>query len=145
VKLLLLVLTMTISVSAETVARGVLDAWLTAFNSGDRDTMLAYLQRYAPQRVKNLDDDMGFRQQTGGFTLVRVAKDSDTEIEALVKERQGETFARMRLEVEGDPPRVKGMGLRVVDTPEEARPAAADDARSDQAGDRARGRPGGCR
>jgi CubicO group peptidase (beta-lactamase class C family) len=128
VKLILLLLTLTLTASAETTARKVLETWLDAFNSGDRAKVLAFLERYVPQRVKNIDDELAFRKQTGGFTLLRIIKDSESEIEALVKERGGDTFAQLRLAIDGDPPRVKGIGLRAIDTPEEFRTPASSDA-----------------
>ena len=42
-------------------------AWLEAFNRGDRDAYLAFLQKNMPDRVKMIDAEMGFRNGTGGF------------------------------------------------------------------------------
>ena len=120
---LALLLTMALAASAQTPARKVLDAWFDAFNSGDRAKLLSALQQYAPQRVSHIDEELDFRKQTGGFSLVRVEEEAaGNEIEAVVKERSGDNFARLRLVVEGEPPRVKNLGLRVIEPPDEARP-----------------------
>ncbi len=125
---LALLLIMALATSAQTPARKVLDAWFDAFNSGDRAKLLSALQQYAPERVSHIDEELDFRKQTGGFSLVRVEKDAANEIEAIVKERSGDNYARLRLVVEGEPPRVKDLGLRVIEPPDEARPAALDEA-----------------
>jgi D-alanyl-D-alanine carboxypeptidase len=124
---LLLILT-TFIASAETAARKVFDVWLEAFNSGNRAKVLAYMERYAPDTVKHIDFELQLREQTGGFTLVRVVRESETELEALVRERGGDQFAQLRLAVQGDPPRVRALGVQPVDAPEDARTAADDDA-----------------
>ena len=42
-------------------------ARLAAFNSGDRTTLQQYLQKNRPSSLAHLDDELAFRQQTGGF------------------------------------------------------------------------------
>src|SRR3954463_9218022 len=97
---LALLLIMALATSAQTPARKVLDAWFDAFNSGDRAKLLSALQQYAPERVSHIDEELDFRKQTGGFSLVRVEMDAASEIEAIVKERSGDNYARLRLVVE---------------------------------------------
>ena len=48
---------------------------LAAFNSGDKDTMKNYLQVNFPDRLNKLDDDIRFREATGGFDFKK-AEDS---------------------------------------------------------------------
>jgi D-alanyl-D-alanine carboxypeptidase len=96
----------------------VLQQWLDAFNSGDRTKLSAYLQKYEPQRLDRLDDSLGFRERTGGFTVIRVEKSEPLSLVAIVKERDGSNYARLELELsQGDPPIVKSLGIHIVPRP----------------------------
>jgi hypothetical protein len=55
-----------------------LSNWLTAFNSGDRATFLAFLQKNYPARAGDIDGEMGFREATGGFDLKQAGDCADT-------------------------------------------------------------------
>ena len=54
---------------SDTPAGNTLRAWLESFNSGDRGQIQAYVAKYEP--AKSVDDEMGFRNQTGGFAQYR--------------------------------------------------------------------------
>ena len=56
----------------DTPAGRTLQAWLDAFNSGDRGRLEAYFKKYDPE--KSVDSELNFRNQTGGFELVRIAQ-----------------------------------------------------------------------
>ena len=45
---------------------------LAAFNTGDKDTMRKYLEVNFPGRLNKLDEDLRFREGTGGFDLRKV-------------------------------------------------------------------------
>lgn len=92
--------------------------WLEAFNSGDRGKMSSYLSKYEPQETSRIDRMMGFREQTGGFTLVRVEKNEPLHLEALLKEREGSHYARLTMETGGEPITVKHLGIDMVPKPE---------------------------
>lgn len=97
----------------ETPAGHTLKAWLTAFNSGDRAQLDAYLHKYDPG--KSLDNEMQFRGMTGGFGLLQIMKSEPLHIEFLVKERRGDTKAIGKLDVkEGDPAVVADFGLNAL-------------------------------
>ncbi len=101
-----------------TPAGTVLSAWLDAFNSGDRARLASYLAKYEPDHKSAVDQLMNFRDQTGGFTLLRIEKSEPLHLEALVKEREGSNFALLTLDVTGaQSPIVKGLRLRVVPRP----------------------------
>jgi hypothetical protein len=101
-----------------TPAGNVLTAWLEAFNSGDRARFKSYLAKYEPDHQSAVDGLMDFRDQTGGFTLIRIEKSEPLHLEALVKEREGSNFSRLTLDVtSASSPVVKGMELRVVPRP----------------------------
>ena len=107
-----------------TPAGTVLTVWLEAFNSGDRARLTNYLEKYEPERKAALDHLLNFREQTGGFTLIRIEKSEPLHLEALVKERESSHYALLTLDVSStDPPRVKGLGLHVVRPPDQ--PAVA--------------------
>lgn len=61
--------------------------WLDAFNSGDSARLGAYYRRYGVQR--SLDMQMARRQQTGGYDLVSIERATPTQIDFLVRERNG--------------------------------------------------------
>jgi retinol-binding protein 3 len=97
----------------DTPAGHTLSAWLEAFNSGDRNLLAAYFQKYEPS--KSVDDEMGFRDMTGGFDVLEIVKSEKLHLEVLVKERQSETRAIANLEVkDGDPAQVVGLGLSAI-------------------------------
>src|SRR3982750_508464 len=92
----------------ETHAGKALRSWLEAFNSGDRTKLAGYLEKYEPNRKDRLDSLLGFREQTGGFKVIRIEKSEPLHIEALVKERDGSNFAQFKMDVnDTDPPPVK--------------------------------------
>ena len=74
----------------ETPAGRTLKAWFEAFNSGDRARLEAYIQKFDPSRP--IDNQMNFRNQTGGFDLVSIDKSERTHIES----REGESRLRHR-------------------------------------------------
>lgn len=95
-------------------------AWLAAFNSGDRATLQQFLEKNRPSGLEHLDDELEFRQRTGGFELKKTESSTATSYSALVKERGSEQFARIQLEVEAEPPhRISKLELRAIPTPDE--------------------------
>jgi len=88
-------------------------AWLDAFNSGDRALMEAYYRKYEPN--KSVEDEMRFRDMTGGFVLLEVVKSERLLLEFLVKERASETKGIGKLEVkEGEPAEVTSFELSAI-------------------------------
>lgn len=97
----------------DTPAGHTLQAWLDAFNSGDRARIQAYLKRYEPD--KPLEPTVGFREQTGGFELLGIDKSEPRHIEFRVKEKAGPTNAVGKLDVkDGDPAMVVTFSLRAI-------------------------------
>src|SRR5260370_11130936 len=88
-------------------------AWLEAFNSGDRASLDAYLQKYDPG--KPLDREMQFRGMTGGFDLLQIVKSEPLHLEFLVKGRSDGITAFGKLEAKaGDPAQVANFALRAI-------------------------------
>jgi len=90
-----------------------LQAWLDAFNSGDRGRLETYLKKYEPE--KSVDSEFGFRNQTGGFELVRITSSDRLRIEFQVKEKAGPTNAVGKIDVkDADPAVVASFRLRAI-------------------------------
>lgn len=90
-----------------------LQAWLDAFNSGDRGRLQSYLAKYEPD--KPLDNQVNFRNQTGGFELLSIDKADRLHMEFLVKEKAGPTNAMGKIEVkDADPATVVAFSLRAI-------------------------------
>jgi D-alanyl-D-alanine carboxypeptidase len=125
-KLLLLLLALSVAGFAQvqlpdTPAGRQMDAWLQAFDGGDRAAFLAFLEKNYPSWAKNIDRDMDFRKMTGGFDLRKVEDASTpTKVVALAQERDSDQFARMTVEVAAvDPYAITQIGIRAIPRPAE--------------------------
>jgi len=97
----------------DTPAGHALQAWLDAFNSGDRGRIQEYLAKYEP--AKALEPTMSFRQQTGGFELLGIEKSDRWHVDFRVKEQLGPTTALGKIEVkDADPPQITSFSLRAI-------------------------------
>jgi CubicO group peptidase (beta-lactamase class C family) len=107
----------------DTPAGRVCAAWLQAFNSGDRDTYRAFLEKYSPARLDRLDSAMDFRSRTGGLELKKVESSSPTEVVAIVEERGTEQFVRVTFAVDAAESHHMGrVELNAIPTPAEFAP-----------------------
>ena len=101
---------------AEQQAKG----WLAAFNSGDKETLKAFLEKYRPEGLEHLDGLLSFRAMTGGFELKKVEESTPTSFTALVKEKGSDQFGRMVVEVEAaEPHKISKLELRAIPRPAE--------------------------
>jgi hypothetical protein len=97
----------------DTPAGRTFKAWLEAFNSGDRALLDAYYKKYEPG--KSAENEMRFRDMTGGFELLKIMKSEPLHLEFVVKERHSDTKAIGKLDVkEGEPAEVADFGLRAI-------------------------------
>jgi len=97
----------------DTPAGHTFEAWLEAFNSGDRALMEAYYRVYDPS--KSVETEKRFRDMTGGFDVQKVVKSERLHLEFLVKERRSDTQAIGKLDVkDGQPALVTSFGLRAI-------------------------------
>ena len=95
-------------------------AWLDAFNSGDRLRYATFLDDNFPSRARFLDDEMAFREDTGGFDLRKVEAVSATKASGLVQERSSDQFAHFELIVTGAAPyAIVSLDLRAIPRPAE--------------------------
>jgi retinol-binding protein 3 len=97
----------------DTPAGHVLEAWLDAFNSGDRTKIETYHQVFDPKLDVNVF--MDFRGTTGGFDLLSIDASDASSIKFRVKEKSSPTVGTgvMRLE-DSRPPTVKAFSLLAI-------------------------------
>jgi D-alanyl-D-alanine carboxypeptidase len=108
----------------EPAARKQFEAWLAAFNSGNRETLVEYLEKNSPERAKDVDHILGFREMTGGFEFKKAETSTATEFKGLVKEKDSDQFAEVTFEVlEAEPHLVKNIELQACPTPAEFKTA----------------------
>jgi hypothetical protein len=97
----------------DTPAGHTLQAWLDAFNSGDRAKVEAYVKTV--DKSESVDGMLSFRGQTGGFELLSIESSEPLHIRFRVKEKGGPTTALGNLLVkDGQPPTVGTFGLRAL-------------------------------
>jgi len=93
-------------------------AWLAAFNSGDRARYRQFLENNFPTRVSTLNQDMNFRDRTGGFELRKLEQGTATQVSGLVQERDSDQFARFTMEVEsGEPHHIASLAVMAIPRP----------------------------
>jgi retinol-binding protein 3 len=93
----------------DTPARRQLAAWLEAFNSGDRQALIAYHERHFPYQVasrdvSSIEREHGLSLGTGGFHVRRFEKSESDRVEVLLQERNRPQYARAYLQVSAEPP-----------------------------------------
>ena len=97
-----------------------LSAWMTAFNSGEKDQLEKFRSHFAKPEEHKVEGMIALRQQTGGFDLKKIEESSATKLTGLVQERDSDQIARVTIEVENAPPyRVTHLGLRAIERPAE--------------------------
>jgi D-alanyl-D-alanine carboxypeptidase len=117
-----------VQLPTDTPSGTVCAAWLQAFNSGDRDTYRAFLEKYSPARLDRLDSAMEFRSRTGGLDLKKVESSSATEVVAIVEERGTEQFVRMTFVVDAaEPHNMSRVELNAIPPPAEFAPKQLSD------------------
>jgi D-alanyl-D-alanine carboxypeptidase len=109
----------------DTPAGQALIGWLQAFDSGDRATFLAFLKSRYPSGVKRLDEDLQFRQMTGGFVVRAIVTSAPAQLVATVEDLRNEQFATMTVVTQSTAPYViDRISLRAIATPAEFAPPA---------------------
>ena len=99
-------------------------AWLAVFNGGERAAVQVFLRKNYPDRSNQVDDELQFREITGGFEFKKTEESLPTRYVALLKERDSDTFARLTLEVKvGAPHTIKSLQVLRIATPAEFRVA----------------------
>lgn len=119
----------------DTAAGRQLAAWLQAFNSGDRQALIAYHERHFPYEVasrdvKGIEREHGLSRGTGGFEPRRFEESESHRLVVLLEERNRPQHARVTLEVAPEPPHaVTRFLIGPVPTPRELLSPAEQEAR----------------
>jgi len=123
--ILALTLVLALGATTDTPAARQLASWLTAFNSADQATMVAYHNRHFPyaaasRDLADIERELGLSRATGGFDLRKTEQLTPTTLTAYLKERLRLQFARVSLEVDTKPPhRVRRFEIGPIPTPVE--------------------------
>ncbi len=122
----------------KSAAEQVFTDWLAAFNGGDLAALQAFRDKYPMAKdapaFPPLDTELPFREQTGGFVLVKAEESTATTYSAIVKERGSDQHARAVVEVEAAPPHLlKRLDLRAIPTPDGLGPQRMNEAEALQA------------
>lgn len=100
----------------ETPAGTVFTSWLAAFNSAEPARMQSFEETYGG--TTPLAQTLDFREQTGGFTLLRIEKSEPYSLIALVQEKGSDTVARFELSVSSEePPQIVNSTLQITPRP----------------------------
>ncbi|WP_224249371.1 serine hydrolase domain-containing protein [Hyalangium gracile] len=76
-----------------------LEQWLAAFNDERASTYPDFVRAHIPTLVPYLDDDLGLREATGGFTLLRREQTAPGQITAWVRDRNWDRFSKVMLSI----------------------------------------------
>lgn len=80
----------------DTPAGKVFGAWLAAFNSGDAAKVSAFRESHWPD-APPAENTLGFRERTGGFTLLRIETSEPRTLVALPQEKSSAAGAGAKL------------------------------------------------
>jgi len=102
-----------------TPAGKVLAGYLEALNSGTKDKLEAFIKAHRPDRPNALDIMLDLRWNIGGLDLYSIESSSALNIQAVVREREGNgNYNRMSVTVsDGDPPVITKITLIVIPPP----------------------------
>lgn len=131
---ILLLVTFAVAQNLDTPPARLLNAWLESFNSGDLARHTKFLTEHESSTDREAPPEqaarraMQFRDSVGGgFDLYKVESSSDTEVKALVKERNGFGWAEITIRVEpAKPDIIAAISIEQAHMPAEAKPARED-------------------
>ncbi len=96
----------------DSAAERLFRLWLEAFNSGDRARIGEFLKAHHPKGLERLENLLDFRERTGGFELKKIESSTAVRLTGIVKERDGDNYARF--ELDADPQRPDTIGKLVI-------------------------------
>jgi D-alanyl-D-alanine carboxypeptidase len=104
----------------ESPAAEQLHGWLTAFNTGNRATLVQFLEKSRPSSASKVDEEIEFRERTGGFEFKKMEESTATKATAILKEHGSDQFARIIVEVDATPAHsITKFGLEAIPAPAE--------------------------
>src|SRR5260370_12751157 len=99
----------------DTPAGHTLQAWLDAFNSGDRARIQGYYAKYEPTKSVSVGQIAAWRDRVGGYDVLGVDKSDRLHIEFRAKEKDGPIVVVGKLEVrDGNPATVVSFPIRAI-------------------------------
>jgi CubicO group peptidase (beta-lactamase class C family) len=104
----------------DTPAARQLQAWLAAFNSGDRATIQAFVNKVMPPGTSAdfIEQTIQMRNEFGGFDFQKVEESTDVRLAALAQARVGGQSVRIIVEVEeAEPHRIASILLEPASQP----------------------------
>src|SRR5690606_21758870 len=99
----------------DTPAAAVAREWIDAVNSGDRERLEAFKERY--RRKAPVEGLLELRANTGGFDIVRVEHSAPATIRLLIGEREGDGIARLEATIEPGQPESLKLGVELIERP----------------------------
>ena len=106
-----------------TPAGTALNAWLQAFNSGDKTAVRDFMQRWEPARLKYIDGVLQFRAMSGGFDLRAIESSTPTKLVAVLEDRNGEQYARATMTLTDSAPyTIASFPIDAIHTPDQFAP-----------------------
>jgi len=106
----------------DTPAGKALGAWLTSFNAADVAQIRAFNQAYGFE-PKSVEDTLDWREQTGGFTVLRIDRSEPLAIDALVGEKDSDWAASVSTSLRpAEPSKIARMEFAGVPVPPEFAP-----------------------
>lgn len=121
---------------APLTAKQQFDDWLKAFNTGDGAVIEANFkaQFAADAKWPPMDAFVGFREETGGFDVIKPEETTPTKYVLLVKGREDEQYARAVIQVDAAPPnRIRELSILAIPPPPEYAPAPLTEAQAIEA------------
>src|SRR5260370_27178657 len=101
----------------DTAAGRVFSEWLKSFNSADAATITAFNNNHRRQ-ARPIGQTLNLREQTGGFSLLRVEKSEPLSINVLLQETNSDQIGQLELVVDSeDPPKIVREALLPVSHP----------------------------
>ncbi|WP_375287212.1 serine hydrolase domain-containing protein [Sphingomonas sp.] len=88
--------------AAGSTPRDWLVRWLAAFNAGDAAVYPAFVRQNIRPLVPYLDEDLGMREGSGGFILLRTEETGPREITAWLRDRNWDRFSKVVLTIGAD-------------------------------------------
>jgi hypothetical protein len=99
----------------DTPAGHTLQAWLDAFNSGDRARIQGYYAKYEPTKAVPVGAIAAWRDRVGGYDVLGVDKSDRLHIEFRAKEKDSPIVVVGKLEVrDGNPATVVSFPIRAI-------------------------------
>lgn len=95
-----------------------LKRWIAAYDNSDWDAYREFLKTNFAPKAENIFQDRSVRRQTGAFDLIKIEKETPTEVIALLNGRDSDRVGRIVVEVEAlEPHRILKLQARAIPRP----------------------------